>query len=155
MTRMENKDWNKEAAVAATHLPDSEDSVALEAVLGVVDSLSEKLTTFSSNSLVVEIPSRTSLTMILSWVLEGDRKCSRRVVYSKREEILSEAWASEEDSLMTTMDSDLEADSVEEVCSSKCRWVAAWEEVEEDLVLSSPHPFQVEALHSQSKRRHI
>ena len=53
---------------AVTHLPDSEDLVAsaVEAVLGVVDSLSDKLMTFSSNSLVVEIPSRTSLTMILS-----------------------------------------------------------------------------------------
>ena len=74
---------------------------------------------------------------------------------NKREEIHSEVWASEEDSLMTMMDSDLEADSVEEVCSSKCRWVAVWEEVEEDLVLSSPLHFQVEALLNQSKRRHI
>ena len=76
---------------------------------------------------------------------------------NKREEIRLAVWvwASEVDSsMMTMMDLDSEEDSVEEVCSSKCRWVAAWEEVV-DFNLSNLLPFQVEALLNQSRQKHI
>ena len=111
---------------------------------------SVKQMTFSESSLVVKILSKTSSTMI-SWVadLEEECKCNKNDPTEEinREETHLEAWASVEDSLMMTMDSDLE----EEACSNRCRWEVVWEaawEVE-GLVLSNLPHFQVEVHLSQ------
>ena len=144
-----------------THSLDSEDLVASAVEVALeVDLLSPKQMTFSDSSLVAVIPSRISSMMILSCILEENIQNSSRVseavkCNNKREETHLEAWASEVDFSMTMMDLDSEVDSVEEVCSSKCRWAVVWEEEVGVFRLSSPHRFQVEALHNQSRLKHI
>ena len=68
MTRMGNKDWNKEAVVAETRSLDSEEDLVASVVEAVleVDLPSLKQMTFSNSSLVAVIPSRISLMMTLS-----------------------------------------------------------------------------------------
>ena len=68
MTRMGNKDWNKEAVVAETHSLDSEEDLVASVVEAVleVDLPSLRQMTFSNSSLVAVILSRISLMMTLS-----------------------------------------------------------------------------------------
>ena len=68
MTRMGNKDWNKEAVVAVTRSLDSEEDLVASVVEAVleVDLPSLRQMTFSNSSLVAVIPSRISLMMTLS-----------------------------------------------------------------------------------------
>ena len=68
MTRMGNKDWNKEAVVAETRSLDSEEDLVASVVEAVleVDLPSLRQMTFSNSSLVAVIPSRISLMMTLS-----------------------------------------------------------------------------------------
>ena len=147
--------------MAETHSLDSEDLVASAVEVALeVDLLSPKQMTFSDSSLVAVIPSRISSMMILSCILEEECKNSRlsqreRKCNNKREETHLEAWASEVDFSMMMMDLDSEVDSVEEVCSNKCKWAVVWEEEVGVFRLSSPHRFQVEALHNQSRQKHI
>ena len=166
MTHMEKLVLNKavaEVVVVAIHLQISEDLAASEDSEVVVDGAGKvshllRLTTFLSNSLVEEIPLKTSLTMIL-WegvasVNKKDLEINRNK--SNKEEIHSVAWALEEVSLMMTTMASVYSEEVSEeeaACSSRCKWVEVWEE--EVSNPSNLRLFQVEDLHNQRLQGHI